>query len=143
MASDYSAIKQSAVLPYRWRKGKLEILLVTSLDTGRWVIPKGNIAAGLTARGSAIKEAFEEAGITGKTAEESIGAFNYAKTELKGGWVCRVDVFPMRVKEEVCKWPEKGQRHREWKPLGAAAAVVDEDELRRLMLKFGEALRPD
>ena len=90
-------MKQSAVIAYRRQKQGLKIVLVTSLETYRWVLPKGNIDAGLSARESAAVEAFEEAGVEGDVSEASAGTYEYVKTEEKGGGRRRVEVFPMSV----------------------------------------------
>ena len=45
--------RQSAVLPYRFSGGDLEVLLITSRKGKRWVFPKGIIEPGLTPQRSA------------------------------------------------------------------------------------------
>ena len=60
-----------------WRMGQggaVEILLVTSRDTGRWVIPKGWPMDGKSASAAAAREAWEEAGVKGTVRPESIEA---------------------------------------------------------------------
>ena len=66
-------IPQSSILPYRVRKSGPTFLLITSIGSGRWVLPKGHIASDITPRQSAIKEAFQEAGINGKVPKKSLG----------------------------------------------------------------------
>jgi 8-oxo-dGTP pyrophosphatase MutT (NUDIX family) len=87
---------QYAALPYR-HKGKFstEVLLVTSRDTGRWIIPKGWPLKGKAPHKAAAREAREEAGVVGKINRRAIGAFSYRK-RLKGGKVvvCEVQVWP-------------------------------------------------
>jgi 8-oxo-dGTP pyrophosphatase MutT (NUDIX family) len=52
---------QYAAPPYRRRAGGvIEVILVTSRDTRRWVIPKGWPVQGLVPRDSAAREAAEE-----------------------------------------------------------------------------------
>jgi 8-oxo-dGTP pyrophosphatase MutT (NUDIX family) len=128
--------EQSAVIPYRKKNDGVEVLLITSLDTGRWVLPKGHIEKGLSARESAEKEAFEEAGIKGDVAKQSVGAYRYAKTDKKGGGMRRVSVFPMEVQSELDEWPEKGKRTRRWMDVEAAAQAVDEKKLGKILLSF-------
>ena len=77
--------QQSAVIAYRRQKQEMKIVLVTSLETFRWVLPKGNIETGLSPRESAAREAYEEAGVEGEVARRSVGTYEYVKTELKGG----------------------------------------------------------
>ena len=129
-------IPQSAALPYRWHRGDLSILLVTSLTSRRWVIPKGHIDTPLTASQSAEKEAFEEAGITGRIATASIGAYNYTKRNAKGETCYRVEVFPLEVLKELEIWPEDLRRQRMWMAPGAAATSVQESELGALIVDF-------
>ena len=71
--------RQSGVIPFRKRKGKLELLMVTSTNKKRWVIPKGVKEPHLSPKKSAIKEAWEEAGIRGKVSGGAIGAYRYRK----------------------------------------------------------------
>jgi ADP-ribose pyrophosphatase YjhB (NUDIX family) len=47
------------VIAYRIQDGKVRVLLMTSRDTGRWIIPKGNIKPGVTPRRAAEQEAYE------------------------------------------------------------------------------------
>ena len=130
--------KQCAVLAYRQSDKGLRVVLVTSLGTRRWVLPKGNIVAGLSARDSAAQEAFEEAGVEGSPGKRSIGSYDYEKTQLKGGDRCRVAVFPMAVTRIKRNWPEKGLRRRKWMTLENAAAAVDEAGLKKLIARFGK-----
>src|SRR6476620_6477998 len=71
---------QYAALPYRRRAHSLvEILLVTSRDSGRWVIPKGWPIPGLAAHNSAAREAMEEGGVLGQVGDHAIGIYHYNK----------------------------------------------------------------
>lgn len=140
MPDSKKPIQQSAVLAYRLRKKGLQIAVVTSLDTGRWVMPKGNVEAGMTPWDSAAKEAYEEAGLEGDVTGDLIGTYLYRKTELKGGGLCKVEVYPMKVSRARSSWPEKRWRKRKWMSLEAAAEAVDEDDLAELIAKFGEIL---
>ena len=84
---------QSAVLPYRILEGRVEILLVSSRRKKRWVLPKGVVEPGLSAVDSAVKEAWEEAGLEGLAAPQTVGTYRYEKW----GGVCTVQVFPLQV----------------------------------------------
>jgi 8-oxo-dGTP pyrophosphatase MutT (NUDIX family) len=63
------AFDQIAVLPYRVTSpavdAPVQILLITSRGTGRWVIPKGRPIGKLPPHASAAVEAEEEAGVLG------------------------------------------------------------------------------
>ncbi len=132
--------EQCAVLAHRSGKHGPKIVLVTSMETHRWVLPKGNLVVGLTARESAALEAFEEAGVEGTLGKRPIGTYDYRKTELKGGGLCRVSVFPMAVERILSHWPEQELRQREWMTLEEATKAVDEPELKALIKAFGKTL---
>ncbi|WP_127901764.1 NUDIX hydrolase [Solirhodobacter olei] len=117
--------------------GKLEVLLVTSRDTGRWILPKGWPIKGLDAANSALREAFEEAGVDGRVASAEIGRFPYVKVMGEDrGFPCEVAVFPIEVRRLRDVFPECDQRRRKWFPIEKAAQKVDEPELAELLLSF-------
>jgi 8-oxo-dGTP pyrophosphatase MutT (NUDIX family) len=129
---------QFAALPWRLdARGQIEVLLITSRETRRWVIPKGWPIKGKTSRKSAAQEAFEEAGIRGKVSKRPIGAYAYDK-RLKNGRLqhVRVAVFGLLVESEAAAYPELGQREKTWLPLTEAARLVDEPELMVLLATF-------
>lgn len=103
---------QYAALPYR-RSGdsRTQVMLVTSRESGRWVIPKGWPKKRKTPSATAASEAQEEAGVVGKVGRDSIGSYSYKK-RLKSGAVvaCVVRVFPLKVKRQQKSWPERGER---------------------------------
>jgi len=134
---------QYGALPWRIKDGDLQVLLVTSRDTGRWVIPKGWPMGNLAPHQAAALEAFEEAGLLGETDVQSLGAYPYDK-RLKGGAVrpCVVEVFAMRVTRHKRVWPEKLQRRRSWFAALDAADRVDEPELADLIRAFAETPPP-
>ena len=138
-------LAQVAALPYRMTSGDLEVLLITSRDSGRWLIPKGWGMKKHTPSEAAAVEAFEEAGLRGSIAKKPVGAYTYTKT-LKSGLnvLCRVDVYPMAVKRQAKKYKEKGQRLLQWLPPVEAAEYVAEPELAALIaaLKPKSALKP-
>jgi len=140
MASRKKYVAQSAVIPYRNKKD-LEILLITSLGTGRWVLPKGHVEDEMSPRESAIKEAFEEAGINGKVPDKKLGDYLYRKEDEIDGPTYKVDVYAMRVTYELEIWPEDSQRKREWMSAEKAAKSVNERDLRDLILSFAEAVK--
>jgi hypothetical protein len=113
------------------------VMLVTSRDTGRCVLPKGWAKRRLTGSELAGLEAFEEAGLLGEVAPRSIGFYRYAKRMPDGQDVeCDVDVFSMRVATELDDWPERKQRQRRWFTVTEAAASVDEADLASLLLRL-------
>ena len=129
---------QFAALP--WRRaadGQVEVLLITSRETKRWVIPKGWPIKGKTSAKSAAQEAFEEAGVRGKISKGPVGGYAYDK-RLKSGRLqhVRVAVFALLVDTEADAYPELGQREKRWLPLADAAALVDEPELMVVLATF-------
>ena len=71
---------QYGALPYRFTDdAALEILLLTSRRSKRWIIPKGWPIKRLRPAKSAAREAFEEAGVRGRVEAKSIGLFAYDK----------------------------------------------------------------
>jgi 8-oxo-dGTP pyrophosphatase MutT (NUDIX family) len=128
---------QSAALPWRrTAEGGIEVLLITSRETRRWVIPKGWPIKGLKSPHTAAREAFEEAGVEGEVGKK-IGVFHYDK-RLRSGRLqkVRVGVYPLKVDTEREAWPEVRQREKCWTTPRAAADLVQEPELSQLLLTF-------
>lgn len=130
--------RQYAALPWRETASGREILLISSRDTGRWVIPKGWPIKGLSPAETAAREAFEEAGLGGKISKKPIGEFQYDK-RLKDGTahVCRVEVFALEQMIQHPDWPERGQRTLQWFDVPTAAEAVQEPELKQIIRKLG------
>jgi 8-oxo-dGTP pyrophosphatase MutT (NUDIX family) len=126
---------QVAALPYRKRSGQSEVLLITSRETRRWVIPKGWPMEGYTDYNAAKREAFEEAGVEGRVGTRAIGQFDYHK-RMKDSEerLCCVDIYLLRVDALSRNWPEKHQRKREWFSVEKAAELVDEAGLKVAIL---------
>lgn len=135
------AREQIAALPLRWNdKDEVEVLMITSRDTGRWIVPKGWTMKDVKPWAAAAIEALEEAGAKGHIAREVFGTYNYDKIlDDASAQPCRVRVYPMIVEKLKADWKEKGERTRRWFSLSAAADLVDEPELAdmlsRLMVK--------
>lgn len=129
---------QYAALPWRKRAdGAAEVLLITSRESRRWVIPKGWPMKDLEPGPCAAQEAFEEAGVLGRPRRKSLGVYHYDK-RLRSGRLqhVRVMVYPLEVTEERDIWPEMAERDRNWTTPGDAAGLVDEPELKALLAKF-------
>ena len=131
---------QYAALPWRDGEGGREILLITSRETRRWVIPKGWPMKRRTPPEAAAREAFEEAGVRGEVSADPAGAYTYLKS-FKQVLVfrCEVQVFPLEVTAELDDWPERADRTRRWFPAEEAAAAVQEPELQALIRSWGAA----
>jgi 8-oxo-dGTP pyrophosphatase MutT (NUDIX family) len=134
--NDDAPSQQYAALP--WRNARsFEILLITSRETRRWVIPKGWPMPGHSAAECAAQEAYEEAGVRGKMTADAIGQYGYSK-RLRGRTKkrFRVDVFAMEVTEVLDLWPEAHERTRQWLSPAEAAVHVNEPELATLIRTF-------
>ena len=136
MRLDGKKAKQIAALPLHWdKKGKLRVLMVTSRDTGRWVMPKGWLMDGKKPWQAAKIEALEEAGAVGSISDRPIGHYHYDKRLGQGRSVrCKVTVYPMVVEKLKRRWKERNDRKRHWFSLKKAAKLVDEPELTALLL---------
>jgi 8-oxo-dGTP pyrophosphatase MutT (NUDIX family) len=129
-----------AALPLRLAKdGAIKILLVTSRDTGRWIIPKGWTSKRVKDRKAAAREAWEEAGVKGKMFRDAIGAYRYIKRELGNGAFVEVKVFLLMVSKRCKRWPEKRERQRAWFDIEDAASRVSDPELAALIVLLQES----
>lgn len=126
--------QQIAALPLRWKAGSVQVLMVTSRERGRWIVPKGWTMKNVKPWKAAAIEALEEAGAKGKIAKEEFGTYSYKKRLEDGKSVkCNVRVYPMIVQDLAKNWKEKQERKRKWFPLKKAAKLVDEDDLADLL----------
>ena len=119
--------RQSGVVPCRAGASGLEVLLITSLGRGRWIVPKGVIEPGMSPEESAALEAAEEAGVEGVVGPE-LGQL----TRDKWGGTCQIRLFVMEVTRVHDEWPEGDLRQREWLALGEAKART-RSSLRRVL----------
>lgn len=123
-----------------WKRdeaGRTLLLLITSRDTGRWVVPRGNPVPGLPPHLSAAQEAWEEAGIRGRVTSAAAGDYRYEKLRSSGRSVtAHVVLFPLAVEEESDDWPEAAVRRRAWLAQAEAAEAVQEPDLRALLAGF-------
>lgn len=125
---------QVGALCLRGRPGRREVLLVSSLGTGRWIIPKGWPMRGRTLAEAALREAWEEAGVQGEVGALPFGAFGYEKQrDSAAPRPCEVQVFIVRVTGLDPDYPEAGRRTRRWVRPVEAVAMVDEPGLKALL----------
>jgi 8-oxo-dGTP pyrophosphatase MutT (NUDIX family) len=111
---------QVAALPWRRVEQGVEVMLITSRDSGRWVLPKGWPEFGEEFCDAAAREAREEAG-----------------EEVR----CEVMVYPLEVAGVAGQWKEKGERRRKWMSAAKAAGLVAEADLGKLILDFAAATK--
>jgi 8-oxo-dGTP pyrophosphatase MutT (NUDIX family) len=131
---------QVAALPWRRTEDGIEVMLITSRDTGRWVLPKGWPEDGEALHAAAAREASEEAGICGAIAPTVAGSYFYNTVHASGAESpCEVRVFPLEVTEVAAKWREKRQRRRKWVSPREASRMVNEPDLGKLIARFRPA----
>lgn len=128
---------QAAALPYSVNAGHIDVCLITSRDTRRWVLPKGWTEKRLAPHEVAVLEALEEAGLVGSVETVAIGRYTYVKD---GILPCSVDVFPLFVTKQLLDWKESAERDRQWLRSDLAAALVEEPMLAELLSDLDDLL---
>ncbi len=133
----YPPERQVAALCWRKEKGRKEVLLITSRDTGRWIVPKGWPIKGLSDAQAAMREAWEEAGVrAGADKARPAGQFFYDKA-LDDGSVIPITAHLYKVRlrkgDLADSFPEAAERKRLWVPAKKAAKLVREPELKAIL----------
>lgn len=119
-----------------------EVLVVTSRESGRWIVPKGWPIKGKKPYEVAAIEAFEEAGVRGKIKKKRFGYFTYLKQLPDDSRVpCIVQLHLLEVEKTCESFPERGQRLSEWVSFTEAARRVREPELKSLFLEADRKMR--
>ena len=128
-------LRQVAALCYRQGEAGKEVLLITSRDTGRWIIPKGWPIIGKDAPQAAMQEAWEEAGVkSGRIKDKAVGTYRYEKNMPKGEDLqIETQVFAVKVGKLKSDYPEVAERRRKWVRSSKAANMVDEPELQKIL----------
>jgi 8-oxo-dGTP pyrophosphatase MutT (NUDIX family) len=128
---------QFAALCYRTKNDKVEVLLITTRQSGRWIVPKGWPMDGKTPAECALQEAWEEAGVIGKSRDRCLGIFSFKKiVSLENTFPCVGMIYPVRVTSLKTNFPEAGQRRRKWFSQKKAALRISEPELARIVKDF-------
>jgi 8-oxo-dGTP pyrophosphatase MutT (NUDIX family) len=130
-------LKQYAALPVMDGAGTVQVLLVTSRGTGRWIIPKGHPEKGMKPSAVAKLEALEEGGVTGTIDGTPLGSYRSTKGLASGKIVpCEVIVFRLQVLEHLASWKEDQERRRLWVPLEQVTRIVEDGELAAFMKRL-------
>lgn len=124
-------IRQAGAICLRFRQGRAEVLLIRGLKRGRWGIPKGGVEPGETTSQAAEREAFEEAGVSGRCEQSTLGSFEYRKTGKL--LPCRVSVHLLEVCDTAQSFPEMHIRTSLWTDRDGAIELVAEDGLKRIL----------
>ncbi|TMV09761.1 NUDIX hydrolase [Ruegeria sediminis] len=129
---------QVAALCLRQAAEENEVLLITSRGRGRWIVPKGWPIDGLDGPESALREAWEEAGVRkGDVSRQPVGQYSYEKFFNDGSAQTIVtNVYRVQVTKLEKKYPEAKQRKRRWVSAGEAANLVSEPELKEILRGF-------
>lgn len=131
-------LRQIAALPVRLSAdGTMDIYLVTSRGSGRWIIPKGNPIRGLAPQDVAAREAREEAGLVGPVLPRLLGRFEFQRLRGVAGETCLIEVYPMHVERQLKNYPEKRQRTVRLCSLETALAIVSSPTLAELIAAYG------
>lgn len=134
-------MRQVGAIPYQLDdSGTLKVLLVTSRETGRWVIPKGWPMKNLPDYKAAQREAKEEAGVSGRVKRTPVGSYEYFKRTRTAFELIEVTVYLLKVKTLREVWPEMNERKRRWFTCKAAARAVTEPGLKTIVASLSEAL---
>ncbi|MGN7828499.1 NUDIX hydrolase [Agrobacterium radiobacter] len=131
--------QQYAALCFRYAANgvDVEILLVTSRTSQRWIIPRGWPMKRKKPHQAAAIEAWEEAGARGRVKKDAVGRYTYLKMLDNGDVVpCMVDVFQIEVTETDATFKEHGERLLEWVRPDEAARRVRDIELKSLLVDF-------
>ena len=130
---------QSGVIPYRIKKKEMQILLISSRSGKNWTIPKGIIESSLEKTESAMKEAFEEAGLIGNIDETITWQFRFRKW----GGICDVRLYPMLVTDELDEFPEIKTREKKWLSVEDAIKLVKFEQVRDYILELEKMHRDE
>ncbi|GLK84432.1 NUDIX hydrolase [Ancylobacter defluvii] len=140
LAASGRTLEQIAALPFRVSpEGQLEILLLTSRETHRAVIPKGWPIKNHKDWKSAQVEARQEAGVIGEIGRKPFGEYRYWKRLDQHFALIKVEVFPLAVTRQLADWPERHERVQRWFQAEGAALLIDEPELGDLIRDFAES----
>lgn len=133
--------QQIGALPYFVSPdGEVQVVLVTTRETQRWSIPKGNVMKGKKPHRAAEIEAFEEAGVRGQIGRKIIGSYGYRKNFRDGKAEAIVVVYPLQVHKLTKKFPERRERKVASFPLNEAIGLIAIPELAAILAGFHPAI---
>jgi 8-oxo-dGTP pyrophosphatase MutT (NUDIX family) len=131
---------QVAALCLRGTGRETEVLLIRTLDSGSWILPKGWPMKGKSLAQAAATEAWEEAGLHGVVEPAALGTYPNIKITGKGlEKPCRVHVFVMQVTSEDTDYPEAAFRRKKWLSVEKSLARLVQPELRSIVARYLES----
>ena len=120
-------VEQAGAVVYRRGDDGFRVLLVRARKNPTdWIFPKGHIETNETAAEAAVREAEEEAGVTGRV----VSALWPALTFESGGRQLRVQYFLIEFTGTV---PSKDQREVAWLPPSGAREQLTHAPARALL----------
>ena len=131
--------RQAGALAVRPDGGPLRVVLVTTRRTGRGMIPKGSIDDGLNGPATAVREAWQEAGVLGPALTDAVGSFRTRKIRPPNTWQLEVEVFPVEIREVRENWPEAEQRTRRFVTIDEARELVGEPAILEIAATFARS----
>ena len=121
--------QQAATVAVRRVGASVEVCLIRKKTSKRWGIPKGLVESGDTHEETALKEAAEEAGISGRLIGDPVGIYEYEKWDTRFS----VTVYLMEVLEEHETWEEADRRQRRWTSWEKATSLLTDHPARPLL----------
>jgi 8-oxo-dGTP pyrophosphatase MutT (NUDIX family) len=135
-----SPVRQAGAVPYAVDDGNAVFLLITSRRSGRWIFPKGAQTGKREPWRTAAREAYEEAGVEGEIGTVSIGSYRTLKRSIPPVLI-DVDMYPLRVTQQLEDWPERGERRRQWASLRDAKRLLSDPQLVAFAVELDRRLR--
>jgi 8-oxo-dGTP pyrophosphatase MutT (NUDIX family) len=129
-------LQQAAAIAVRRNRGTLQVCLIRKKKSGKWGIPKGLVDRGDTREETALNEAFEEAGLTGRLIGDVVGTYEYEKWDT----TVAVTVYLMEVLAQHREWQEAGFRERKWTSFTEAASLLANHPVRPLLARASRLL---
>ncbi len=129
------------VIPFDIKNARIAVLFVTSMQRGRWILPKGDLLKNESHKKGCLREAFEEAGVKGKVLKDfpitvAIGKSGHERIETVA-----VTYYPLLVTEQFESWPEQDKRERHWALFDDVRKVTDRDDFAVLFRQI-ERIKP-
>jgi 8-oxo-dGTP pyrophosphatase MutT (NUDIX family) len=136
-----TTLKQIGALPVICEPGGLwKVTLITTRDSGRWSIPKGNPIKGLSRAEAAAMEAYEEGGFIGKMVKRPIGSYLFWKRR-SGHWeLANVSVYLLKIESRAEEFKEKGLRQIQTFSFEDADEAIVEPGLKTILQLADEKL---
>ncbi len=135
-------LRQAGAIPFVIRETEPLVLMITSRTHERWIFPKGSVEAGETPAEAALREAFEEAGISGRALDKFSHEVQSVKQLADGPRDLLVTYIPLHFTEQHDEWPERKNRDRHWVTLPDARKIAGGPDIASALMGF-EALLPD